>query len=330
MVKITDVAKEAGVSPSTVSHVLNGNRPISKRTKERVLDTIAKLGYIPNSSARTLKSSRSGIIGFYASDITESFVNRVIRGVEKELNAKGETLLFCSGSEFDHDLFTALRFLIQKGIDGLIVCYETTQKDTIPDLPDDIKVPLVFINRDLSPLYPSIIPDDVTAGKHAADHLFEQGVRAPIIIAGPEGRPASIHRVEGFFDQWQVLTLQSRNEISLFYGDFSFESGVAGVKAIFDPEKTDGIFCCNDYIAAGAIEELRRQFIDVPEKVKVLGFDNREFSKFWPVPISTFEPPLEEMGEMSACSILDVLNKAPKQEKRQFCHSSLIKRESTG
>jgi DNA-binding LacI/PurR family transcriptional regulator len=219
---------------------------------------------------------------------------------------------------------------MHKGIDGLIVSYETTQKDRTPELQKHYNIPLVFINRDLSPHYPSIIPDDEEAGQNAAQNLFDNGVRYPVIIAGPNDRPASFNRVRGFKERWNGLMLRNNEEIPVYTGDFTFNSGRKGVQDLFNGRSIDGVFCCNDYMAAGAIEEIRLMGLQVPGDVKILGFDNREFSEFWPVTISTFSLPLQEMGIKSAEILLDILKENKKPEQTIKCSSLLIERASTG
>ena len=328
MIKITDVAREAGVSPSTVSHVLSGNRPISQKTRDKVLEVIDRLGYEPNTNARALKSKYSGIIGFFASDITELFVNKIIRGVEKVTGEKGQHLLFASGVEFDFDLHKALQFLQRRNIDGIIVSYEITRKFEPLDL-KDIKLPIVTINRNLSDSIPSVLPDNFEGGRTAASHLLAQGTRHPAVVAGPRDRRASVERLEGFLEgiRERGRTVEG---IPVSYSRFNFESGFSAARELFasHPE-TDAVFCGNDYIAAGVIDYARRHKIDVPERVRVIGYDDRDFASFWPTPISTFSQPLELMGETSARLLHDLIREKGDAPARTLLKSDLIVRHSS-
>ena len=328
MVKITDVAKAAGVSPSTVSHALNGNRPISQKTKDRVLAVVDRLGYQPNTKARALKSKHSGIIGFFASDITELFVTQIIRGVEKITGAQGLHLLFASGVEFDYDLHKALLFLQRRNIDGIIVSYEISHKHGIVDL-QDIDLPIVTINRDISESITSVMPDDFNGGYTAALHLIGKGARKLAVIAGPKDRFASNERLEGFKKGVSDSGLKPDN-VRVFFGDFYFSSGYdCAEKLLHAYPDINGLFCANDHMAAGAIDYARRHHIDVPEKLKVIGYDNREFSEFWPTPISTFSQPLQAMGETSAELLLSLIHEKTIPENKILMKSSLIQRHSS-
>jgi len=328
MVKITDVAREAGVSPSTVSHVLNGNRPISQKTKDHVLAVIDRLGYQPNTNASALKSKHSGIIGFFASDITELFVTNIIRGVEKVTGKRGQYLLFASGVEFGYDLKKALIFLKRRNIDGIIVSYGITQALKKINL-EDIDLPIVTINRDISEGITCVLPDNFNGGYTAAKHLISKGAKKLAIIAGPKDRYASIERVEGFLKGLSDAG-QNPSDILIKYGEFNFLSGYKSASELLKgSRRIDGLFCANDYMAAGAIDFARRTGIDIPEDLKVIGFDNREFSEFWPTPISTFSQPLEAMGKKSAELLLDLIHEKDIPENKIYMKSTLIERKSS-
>lgn len=328
MVKITDVAKEAGVSPSTVSHVLNGNRPISQKTKNKVLAVIDRLGYQPNTNASALKSKHSGIIGFFASDITELFVTDIIRGVERVTGKRGQNLLFASGVEFGYDLKKALIFLKRRNIDGIIVSYGITQTLKKINL-EDIDLPIVTINRDISEGITCVLPDNFNGGYTAAKHLISKGARKLAIIAGPKDRYASIERVEGFM-KGVSDSGENPSDVLVEYGKFDFLSGYecAGV-VLKDTRRINGLFCANDYMAAGAIDYARRTGIAIPEDLKVIGFDNREFAKFWPTPISTFSQPLESMGRRSAELLLKLIHEEEIPENKIYMKSTFIERKSS-
>lgn len=328
MVKITDVAKEAGVSPSTVSHVLNGNRPISQKTKDHVMAVIDRLGYQKNANASALKSKYSGIIGFFASDITELFVTRIIKGVENITRERGIHLVFASSAEFGYDLDKTLTFLKKRNIDGIIISYGITQNTEETEL-NSLHLPMVTINRNISKSITSVLPDNFDGGYSAARHLIERGAVHLAMIAGPKNRMASQRRRDGFLEGIKDSELLSYQPL-VVYGEFDFKSGyrLAGEILENDPS-VDGIFCANDYMAAGAIDYARRHGIEIPEQLKVIGFDNREFSEFWPTPITTFSQPLESMGEKSAELLMDLIHRKGIAREKIYMKSTLIERKST-
>lgn len=326
MVRIIDVARAAGVSPSTVSHVLNGKRPISEQTKQRVHDAIEMLGYSPNPNAQALKSDRSGIIGFYASDITELFMTRIIRGVEMVTRERGAHIIFASGVEFDGDIARAFELLKRRRVDGVIVSYGVSRED-LGLQQTELDVPLVSVNRPAARAGFSVLPDNDYGGRLAARHLREVGVRSPGFIGASHGRPASDQRLKGFQAELGYALPPQR----LFFGDFTYETGEAGMRALLEAEPApDAVFCANDYIAAGAINFARARGYDVPRDLKVLGYDDREFASFWPVPISTITQPLEEMGRTSARIVFDLLDELDPGERQRVLRGELLARASTG
>ncbi len=329
MVRITDVAKAAGVSPSTVSHVLNGKRPISQATKAKVFQAIEELGYSPNPNAQALKSSRTGIVGFFASDITELFVTQIIRGVEKITREKNTVLLFASGVEFNYDVREAVRFLRKRRIDGLIISYGISQRYSIDSL-KHLDVPMVTINTRLTNHFPAVLPDNFDGGYRAASHLIEQGARSLAVIAGPSDRIASTERIEGFLAAVREAGIPFKEPQQIYYGDFSAYSGELGLLELLGRIPTiDGVFCANDYMAAGALNATFKAGIKVPETTKILGFDNREFSSFWPIPISSFAQPLTDMGRTSAQILFDLIEGNEPESYEIKLKSTLIKRNST-
>ncbi len=329
MVRITDVAKAAGVSPSTVSHVLNGKRPISQKTKTKVYKAIKDLGYSPNPNAQALKSSRTGIIGFFASDITELFVTQIIRGVEKITREKNTVLLFASGVEFNYDVREAVRFLRKRRIDGLIISYGISQRYSLDSL-RNLDLPMVTINTRLTNHFPAVLPDNFDGGYRAAQHLIEQGAHNLAVIAGPSDRIASIERIEGFLAAVRAAGIPFQEPQQIYYGDFSAYSGELGFFELLNRiPSIDGVFCANDYMAAGALNAAHKSGKRVPEETKILGFDNREFASFWPIPISSFAQPLTDMGRTSAQVLFDLIEGNEPAHYEIKLKSTLIKRNST-
>jgi LacI family transcriptional regulator len=325
---ILDVAKLAKVSPSTVSHALNGKRPVSMAARKRILSAIETLGYTPSHSASHLRKGNSGIIGCYTVDITETFSHIIVKGIERGLAGSGLSMLFVSGVEFGNDFSRACRFLLSYDIDGLLLCnHIPTVLDTFT-VTKNLKIPVIAINMKLDDL-PSVFPDNLSGGMIAAEHLYSSGMRRPGMICGPEHRHSVEQRFKGFRERVMELGLEFASDHYMF-GEYTYEQGYeAAARLMKTDPRIDGIFCANDYIAAGAINRLTEMGYKIPQDIRIIGFDDRDFARFWPIPISTFEQPLEEMGfiGMSAlrCAIFSPVN----PEEPQILQSKLIPRTST-
>ena len=329
MARIIDVARAAGVSVSTVSHVLSKKRTISAETTERVLAAIRELGYEPDPNAQALRGRKTGIIGFIASNITELFASQIIQGAERAARERNSFILFASAADFDYDLREAVRFVKRRHVDGLIISFGISQSIG-EELFSRIEIPVVAVNTRLSDTRPSVMPDNEEGGIFAARHLLERGARRLAMIAGPRDRIASRERVAGFLrgcSEAGLALLESRH---LYFGDFSPASGAEGLRYLLrlNPE-LDGVFCANDFMAAGAMNEAAAQGLAVPERLRLLGFDNREFTAFWPTPISTFAPPLQDMGQIAAETLFDLIEGLHPDSMDIKLHPSLIHRQST-
>ncbi|MDR0718316.1 MAG: LacI family transcriptional regulator [Treponema sp.] len=327
-VTILDVAKLADVSPSTVSHALNGKRPVSTATKERVLSAIEALGYTPSYNASHLRKGNSGIIGCYTVDITETFSHEIVKGIERGLTGSGLSMLFVSGVEFGNDFSRAYRFLLSHDIDGLLLCnHIPTVLDTFT-VTKNSSIPMIAINMKLDDV-PSVFPDNFNGGIIAAEHLYASGMRCPGMICGPEYRHSVEQRLKGFQRRVMELGLEFTSDHYMF-GEYTYEQGYEAASRLMKTvPRIDGIFCANDYIAAGAINRLTEMGYKIPHDIRIIGFDNRDFARFWPIPISTFEQPLEEMGFIGMSALRCAVFSSVSHEEPQILQSKLIPRTST-
>ncbi len=329
-VTIIDVATKAGVSPATVTHALNGKRPVNEATKKRIFQVIKELGYTPNFNASRLRGGKSGIIGCYASDITEGFVTLFVRGAEYALSGSGSSLLFASGVELGGNISKALKIFRSYNVDGILLCSHLTMNSNDIDELSTSSIPIVSINSEIEGI-PSIVPDNYAGGMQAAEHLIASGSSHPAVIKGPEKREMITLRSKGFLDRLKELNI-ILDDSAIKEGDYSFKSGYEKTLEILTTNsEVDGIFCSNDYMAAGAITAAEKMGRKVPDSLLVLGFDNREFSSFWPTPISTFQPPLEQMGQLGMQMLLTLIQNPERGVENTITKmpSSLIIRKST-
>jgi LacI family transcriptional regulator len=326
-VTIMDVAKAAGVSPATVTHALNGKRPVSEITRKRVLAAVETLGYVPSWNASRMKSRSSGIIGCLAADITETFVNQIVRGIEQGLSGGQHSLFFVSGIEFGNDLKKAYHFLKSHKVEGILFCHHLPIWKEFNLDTQNSDIPIVSVNMD-TPGMISVIPDNTTGGYQAAEHLYGCGMRHPAMICGPEDRLSVQDRLQGFSSR--VTELQMQMPTLQYYGNYDYDHGFqATTELMKEYPETDGIFCANDYIAAGCIAGLQKMGYEVPSQVRVVGFDNRDFSSFWNVPITTFELPLQEMGILGVSILNQVISTGSYEKTKHVLQSKLIPRQSS-
>lgn len=329
MARLVDVAKLAGVSPSMVSHALSGKRRISQEAKARILRAIAELGYEPDPNAQALRGARSPIIGFIAANITDLFLTHIIQGTERVTREHNAFLLFASGAEFDNNLKDAVSFLRRRQVDGLIISYAISRTSDI-ELLRKLELPIVTVNTRIPHEIPSVMPDNREGGLRAAEHLLAQGSRCPAMIAGPRDRIASQEREEGFLAALREAGMGYTRAQTVFDGDFTPASGAAGLRELLRLNPAvDGIFCANDFMAAGAMTMAVRLGLAVPDRMRILGFDNRDFTAFWPIPISTFAQPLDDMGQISAELLFELIGGAPRESRDIKLKSTLIQRQST-
>ncbi len=326
---IKDIAKLANVSPATVSYVLSGKRPISKATRERVLQIIKEQGYSPDLNAVALKIKKGLNIGLIVSDFAEPFSINIIRGVEKVVREMNYYIIYTSAAEFGYKISEAVKFLERRRIDGLILIFAISYHKEI-EIDFEINIPVVSINQPLKNQYPCVLPNNINGGIKAAFHLLESNVKCPAIISGPKVRSASRERVKGFKQALRERGFRFDDSF-IYYGKFTYESGYKGFRELLNrhPE-IDGIFCANDDMAAGAMNAARDMNIKIPDSIKILGFDNKYFSSIWPIPISTFKQPLEEMGQKGASLLFSLIRGETISERIVLQESILIPRESTG
>jgi len=327
VVTIVDVAKAAGVSPATVTHTLNGKRPVGEATRKKVLKAIEQLGYVPSWSASRMKRGNSGIIGCLAADITETFVNQIVRGIEHGLSGGQYSLFFVSGVEFGNDLKKAYNFLKSHKVEGILFCHHIPIWKEFNLDTQNSDIPIVSINMAAQEMI-SVVVDNTTGGYQAAEHLYGCGMRHPAMICGPEDRLSVQDRLKGFSQRAKELNLQMPSDS--YYGNYDFDHGFEAAQILMnDHPQTDGIFCANDYIAAGAISALQSMNIHIPNQVRVVGFDNRDFSEFWNTPITTFELPLQEMGMLGVSLLKQVIHTGIYSKSQHVLQSKLIPRKSS-
>ncbi|WGS64681.1 LacI family DNA-binding transcriptional regulator [Marinitoga aeolica] len=323
-ISIKDVAKEAKVSISTVSRVINNSAPVNEELKNRVEEAIKKLNYNPSTIAQSLRKGKTKTIGFVIPDITNPFFPNIVKGVEDCLKKEGYTLLL-SNSDQDFKMETEIiNTFISKHIDGIIFTGTGLYNPALEKL---IKrgIKIVFLDRILEGVNASYVISDNQIGIYTLlEYLYERGNRSFYFVNGNENTFSAKIRYETFINYMKKKNIKIYKHI---YTRFSYEAGYEFGKNI--RSLPDVIMGGNDLIAYGIIDSLRERGIRIPEEVSVTGFDDLLFSKHYKPSLTTIRQPIYEMGYKAAELILKIINGKQKNVKGIILKPELIIREST-
>jgi LacI family transcriptional regulator len=320
------VAERAGVSPSTVSRILNGTAVVSDDKRAAVDRAIAKLGFVPNPVARGLAGGRTLSVGVVSQAIDSPFYGAALRGIEVELDAAGYSPLFMSGHWQAEEEARCIEVLRSRRVDGLIVLTGRLSDSALRSVARAL--PVVVTGRSLkAPNLISLDFDNCEGARQATRHLIELGHKRIAFIAGDGQHPDAVDRQRGY--QLALESAGLRFDPALVaQGNFSEHSGLIAVERLIEARtRFSAIFAANDQMAVGAALGLYRHGRRVPDEVSLVGFDDLAGSVYTVPPLSTVHNPVQEIGQLAARAMLSLLS----GERPQFEVPAprLIAREST-
>lgn len=321
MPTIRDVAKDAGVSTATVSHVINQTKNITPAVVARVKASMQKIGYQPNSVARALRTGQTRTLGFIVPDITNPFFPQLIQSVEAKARAQGyATVLLESGYDAKTEA-QGLEFLIHRGVDGIIWIFSGSER--VPTKPSSI--PMVII--DYAPKgWASVRADDYEGGRLQAKFALEGGHRKVALLLGLLSVSSIQVRRKGFYDESQdklelVVEVES---------PFSFDlPKTIAQELVKHHQHYSLLICSNDVLAIAAMKVLRRAGISVPDQVSVLGFDDTVLSEIVEPSLSTIAQPTEDISTIVIDNLLKQIQGIPVDKDPIIVPVKLIERGST-
>mgnify|MGYP000450988464 FL=1 len=309
---ISQIAKLAGVSKSTVSRALNGSGYVSEKAKRKIQEIIRKYDYVPDSKAVSLSKKRTFTVGLVLPSTSGPFYGEVIRGVEEVLSArKYFTLLTVldSGQDEKQARKRYLSMIREKRVDGAIVFDPTVDEGTVRKLSES-KIPIVFLLKDFQTFgIDSVMVDNFTGSVFMVDHLVEKhGYKSMAFVKGPMVSDDSEQRFQGFVESLRRHGLCCDN-LLVFSSDFTFEGGRKVFRELRkELSRLEAIFCANDEMALGIIEEMKREGIQVGQDIAVVGFDDAFWSGHIEPPLTTVHQPMYEVGKISAQRVLERIN----------------------
>ena len=301
-VTIAHVADRAGVSPTTVSHVLSGKRVVGKATRDIVMDAIRELGYRPNHVARNLRTRQSHMIAVVVPDITNPFYAVLTRGLADAVDASGYGTYVCN-TDGQHDRERKFfQDVMDRGVDGIVFASGETASE-ITFGPGDSTTPIICIGDHLDhPLCDAVLSDDETGTREAAAFLASRGYQRIAMIQGPPryGSP----RTTGFRAALQAAKHKVPSE-RMVRGDWTRKGGYDAMCALMDlSEPPDAVFCANDLMAIGALDVAHERGLDVPKDIAIIGFDDVDAATIVTPQLTTVRNPAYEAGSTAGDLLL--------------------------
>jgi LacI family repressor for deo operon, udp, cdd, tsx, nupC, and nupG len=309
MPNIYEVAKRARVSTATVSRVLSQPSVVSPATRERVMQAVAQLGYEPNSTAKNLRTLKTGKILVTVPDISNPFFSLILQGIEDTALREGYSVLVGDTQHDDKREERYALILKRKEADGLIFLGHRLPREAaaLIRMMAPKRAPIVN-GCEFSPRLgiPSVHIDNAKAAYEAMDHLYGLGHRRIGIVTGPLVSPLSRDRLAGATAR--AKRQKAEREFIVMHGDFSIESGAAAAERLLGRrEPSTAIFGFNDEMAMGVIEVARRLGVDVPTELSVVGFDDIRFAAHIDPPLTTIAQPMRQIGEGTVRLLLGIL-----------------------
>ena len=329
MANIKDVALHAGVSVTTVSHVVNGTRFVSEVVRQRVEAAVRELDYVPSAVARSLKHNTTHTFGMVIPNNSNPYFAEIIRGVEDRCFAAGYNVILCNSNDDPERQAAYLRVLAEKRIDGLI--FVVTGSDAVVRATlGGINTPLVLLDREVSGVSGDLVEvNHVLGSQMATRHLLELGHPRVACISGPPGLSPSSQRRAGWKDALEKAGVE-RTESDLARGDFTARGGYLAMQALLKrrPRPT-AVFACNDLMAFGALTAAREAGIAVPQQLSIVGFDDIDLAAFSAPPLTTVAQPKKQIGTVAADLLLDRVSNARTDNRQMILDPELRVRAST-
>lgn len=331
MAQVRDVATHAGVSPATVSNALNHPQKVSPRTRERVQNAIAELGYVRNDAARQLRQRENRAVGMIVLDVANPFFAGVAQGAESTLNELRRPLLLSNSAQQKDRELSHLDLLEEQRVSGLLI---SPVGNVLPRLRrlKQRGTAVVIVDRKIGAReFSSVSTDDFHGGRLAAEHLIAQGRSRIAVIGGPVTLRQVSDRHAGALE-----AAVGHDGVVVDYLDtqaMDIESGRIGARELIlraSGQRPEAIFATNDLVALGALQELVRAGLKVPEDVALVGYDDIEFAASATVPITSVRQPAAEMGQRAADLLISTIEDPQAPVVHPVFTPTLEPRESTG
>lgn len=329
MATMKDVARLAGVSTSTVSHVINQNRYVSESITLRVKNAIEQLNYAPSALARSLKMNRTNTIGMLLTTSNNPFYAEVVRGVERSCYERGYSLILCNTEGDLQRMNHSLETLLQKRVDGLLIMCTEVQgpsKDVFIRYPS---VPTVMMDWSPFDSVGDVIQDNsFLGGEIATRYLIDSGFTRIACIAGPQDKSPARARYQGFIQAMEQAKIEV-NEDYIIFSDFEFAGGFESMNKLLElSTPPQAIFAGNDAMAVGAYQAIFQKGMKVPDDISIIGYDDIDLSPYMIPPLTTIHQPKDKLGKQAVDQLIYRMDNPEADASILVLTPELIERQS--
>jgi LacI family transcriptional regulator len=331
-VTIKDVAKHAGLSPSTVSRALNQSGYVSAEARQRIDAAIAELGYQPNWMARGLKGKPSRLIGLIIPDISNLYYTAIAHSVSDALRHLGYEMILCVNNEDPQIDLNALRVLQEKRADGIIYVHPANGSNSafVRHLASQ-GMPIVELNRQREEdLLDAVLADNFRGAYQMTRYLIERGHRRIGLVVGEATLTTGKQRIAGYRRALEDHGISVEPDL-IRIGTFTREHGEQGTRELLDlPQPPTVIFAGSNRILVGTLFVLRERGLRVPQDISIVAFDDAEWLSVWNPPITAVDIAIAEMAQL-AVDLLQRRISSPGYNRKPVTYllsTSIIERES--
>ena len=331
-ITIKDIARQAGVSETTVSLSFQEGSRISERTRKKVLRIAQEMNYVRNAVASDLRAGRTRIIGFIVNDITGSFYNIMSRAASEVANGRGYQLIYAETGWSPEKAIESTKTLIAKRVEGILLCLCEKERVSL-ELIKQTRVPHILV--DTAPDFydgPYVINDEVAIGEIAGKHLVDMGCsRIAFFNASEQMASFSAFKLQlrGFKSALKRAKLPFSDD-DVVHAGISIEKGASAFsRALKKKPRYDGILCVNDYVAYGVMEEAEKHGIVVGRDLAVVGIDNLEYSGLSRISLTSMSTDYREMITIATTELIDGIESGKPSALHQLIEPNLVVRESS-
>jgi len=332
MVRLKDIAAQAGVSVMTVSKVMRDASDISAATKKRVRALAEQMGYVPDSTAQGLRNRTSRLFGLVISAMTNPVFARVVMAIEAQAHELGYDLIVAHSLNMPEREQTIIRRLLSRRVDGLFVVPVYRLDRTAPIYDELLRcgIPTVLLGH-RAPFcnkFVNVETDDINASYIAAKHLLDLGHRRIAFLAGPPAAPSAQERFEGHRRALREANIEFDDRLIFQAGNTIEEGEKAALQLLDESPGATAVQAVNDLVAIGAASIFLSQGMSIPKDLSLVGFGNILVSEHFRVPLTTIRQPKLRLGAAAMESMISLLRGQRPPSKR--LSAELIVRQSTG